>query len=286
MRQPNSLQTELGTGIAAAMRLARVVRRNSLQMVHAARLGHPGGDLSAADILAVLFSGVLRIDPLNPRLLDRDRFIMSKGHCSAALYATLAEAGFFPRERLAEYMKPLSMLNGHPDRNKVPGVEANTGPLGHGLPIGVGAAKAAKITGAAWKTFVLTGDGELQEGSNWEAAMAAAQFRLDNLTVIVDRNRLQQGDETERTVGLEPLAERWRSFGWAAVELDGHDMTALVETLRGVPFQAGRPSCVIAHTHKGRGVSFMEDRVEWHNRVPTERELAAALAELDGPANE
>jgi len=229
---------------------------------------------------------VLRIDPLNPRRPDRDRFIMSKGHCSAALYATLAEAGFFPRERLAGYMKPLSMLNGHPDRNKVPGVEANTGPLGHGLSIGVGAAKAAKITGAAWKTFVLTGDGELQEGSNWEAAMAAAQFRLDNLTVIVDRNRLQQGDETECTVGLEPLAERWRSFGWAVVELDGHDMLALVETLRGVPFQAGRPSCVIAHTHKGRGVSFMEDRVEWHNRAPTEQELAAALAELDGPANE
>jgi transketolase len=286
MRLPNSLQTELGTDTAAAARLARVVRRNSLQMVHAARVGHPGGDLSAADILAALFFGVLRIDPLNPRRPDRDRFIMSKGHCSAALYATLAEAGFFPRERLAEYMKPLSMLNGHPDRNKVPGVEANTGPLGHGLPIGVGAAKAAKITGAAWKTFVLTGDGELQEGSNWEAAMAASQFRLDNLTVIVDRNRLQQGDETERTVALEPLAERWRSFGWAVVELDGHDMLALIETLRGVPFQAGRPSCVIAHTHKGRGVSFMEDRVEWHNRAPTEQELAAALAELDGPANE
>ena len=286
MQSPNSLQTELGTDIAAATRFARTVRRNSLRMVHAARVGHPGGDLSAADILAALFFGVLKIDPLNPRLPDRDRFIMSKGHCSAALYATLAEAGFFPRERLAEYMKPLSMLNGHPDRNKVPGVEANSGPLGHGLPIGVGAAKAAKITGAAWKTFVLTGDGELQEGSNWEAAMAAAQFRLDNLTVIVDRNRLQQGDETELTVGLEPLAERWRSFGWAVVELDGHDMMALVETLRGVPFQAGQPSCVIAHTHKGRGVSFMEDRVEWHNRVPTERELAAALAELDGPANE
>ena len=286
MQSPNPLQTELGTDIASAARSARIVRRNSLRMVHAARLGHPGGDLSAADILAALFFGVLNIDPLNPRQPDRDRFIMSKGHCSAALYATLAEAGFFPRERLAEYMKPLSMLSGHPDRNKVPGVEANTGPLGHGLPIGVGAAIAAKITGAAWKTFVLTGDGELQEGSNWEAAMAAAQFRLDNLTVIVDRNRLQQGDETELTVGLEPLAERWRSFGWAVVEMDGHDMTALVETLRGVPFQAGRPSCVIAHTHKGRGVSFMEDRVEWHNRVPTEQELAAALAELDGPANE
>jgi transketolase len=264
--------------------MALAIRRHSLQMVHAARLGHPGGDLSAADILAALYSSVLRIDPLNPRLPDRDRFILSKGHCSGSLYATLAESGFFPREWLADYMKPLSKLNGHPDRNKVPGVEANTGPLGHGLPIGVGAAKAAKITGASWKTFVLTGDGELQEGSNWEAAMAAAQFQLDNLTVIVDRNRLQQGDATERTVGLEPLAERWRAFGWAVKEVDGHHIETLIRTFRDVPFEAGRPSCVIAHTHKGRGVSFMEDRVEWHHRVPTAEELAAALAELDEAA--
>ncbi len=286
MQPPDSLQIEPGTEIAAAVRFARTVRRTSLKMVHAARLGHPGGDLSAADILAALFTCVLRVDPRHPSRSDRDRFILSKGHCSAALYATLAEAGFFPRERLAEYMLPLSMLNGHPDRNKVPGVEANTGPLGHGLPIGVGAAKAAKITGAAWRTFVLTGDGELQEGSNWEAAMAASQFRLDNLTVIVDRNRLQQGDGTESTIGLEPLAERWRSFGWAVVEIDGHDMSALVETLRGVPFHPGRPSCILAHTHKGHGVSFIEDRVEWHHRVPTDRELAAALVELGGADGE
>lgn len=272
--------------IAAAARMARTIRRNSLRMVHAARLGHPGGDLSAADILAALYFGVLRIDPLNPSMPDRDRFILSKGHCSASLYATLAEAGYFPRERLAEFMKPLSMFNGHPDRNKVPGVEANTGPLGHGLSIGVGAAKAAKITGAAWKTFVLTGDGELQEGSNWEAAMAAAQFGLDNLTVIVDRNRLQQGDETERIVGLEPLADRWQAFGWAVSEVDGHDMAALLGTLRRVPFQAGLPACVIAHTRKGKGVSFMENRVEWHHRVPTDQELADALVELDGAAGE
>jgi transketolase len=263
-------------------RIARKVRMSSLQMVYDANLGHPGGDLSAADILAVLYFDILRLDPANPRWPDRDRFIMSKGHCSASFYSTLAEAGFFPRERLAEYMKPLSMLNGHPDRNKVPGVEANTGPLGHGLPIGVGAAKAAKITGASWRTFVLTGDGELQEGSNWEAAMSAAQFQLDNLTVIVDRNRLQQGDATERTVALEPLADRWRSFGWAVKETDGHDLALLGRTFRATPFEAGRPNCVIAHTHKGRGVSFMEDRAEWHHRVPSAQELAAALQELAG----
>ncbi len=261
--------------------LAKAVRRHILTMIHRARLGHPGGDLSATDILAALFGGVLNVDPANPRMPDRDRFILSKGHCSAALYSILAEVGFFPVARLVEFMQPLSMLNGHPDRNKLPGVEANTGPLGHGLPIGVGVAKAAKITGGAWRTFVLTGDGELQEGSNWEAAMAAAQFGLDNLTVIIDRNGLQQGDETERTVSLEPLADRWRAFGWSVSEIDGHDMGELVRTFSGMPIEAGRPNCVIARTHKGRGVSFMEDRVEWHHRVPTDAELTLALSELD-----
>jgi transketolase len=262
--------------------LARAIRRHSLQMAHAARLGHPGGDLSAADILAALYSGVLRINPEKPNDPNRDRFILSKGHCSAALYATLAESGFFPKECLAEYMKPLSALNGHPDRNKLPGIEANTGPLGHGLPIAVGAAKAAKITGAAWRTFVLTGDGELQEGSNWEAAMAAAQFQLDNLTVIVDRNGLQQGDTTEQTISLEPLTDRWRSFGWAVAEVDGHDCEALIEILNATPLEAGRPTCIIARTHKGQGISFIKDRVEWHHRIPTDAELEKALAELDG----
>jgi transketolase len=270
-----------GLKLKDAGTLARAIRRTSLGMVHSARLGHPGGDFSSADILAVLYSHILRVYPGDPTRPDRDRFILSKGHCSAALYSTLAYSGFFPVKQLDEYMKPLSMLNGHPDRNKVPGVEANTGPLGHGLPIGVGIAKAAKMTDAGWRTFVLTGDGELQEGSNWEAAMAASQFGLDNLTVIVDRNRLQQGAETEETVALEPLAERWRAFGWAVKEVDGHDLQALVDTFRAVPFASGRPSCVIAHTRKGRGVSFMENRVEWHHRVPTAEELAAAFKELE-----
>ncbi|WP_321475822.1 transketolase [uncultured Paludibaculum sp.] len=280
MQSPDPRQADHDLAVAKATRLARTIRRTSLQMVYTAQLGHPGGDLSAADILAALYSAVLHLDPDDPHAPGRDRFILSKGHCSAALYATLAEAGFYPRERLSEFMQPLSPFNGHPNRNKVPGVEANTGPLGHGLPIGVGAAKAAKITNAPWRTFVLTGDGELQEGSNWEAAMAASQFRLDNLTVIVDRNGLQQGAETEQTVGLEPLVDRWRAFGWAVRELDGHDMDALIRTLRTAPFESGRPSCIIARTHKGRGVSFIEDRVEWHHRVPTTEELATALAEL------
>jgi transketolase len=266
----------------AIRRFARTVRCTSLQMVHRSRLGHPGGDLSAADILAVLFSRVLQVDPTHPLAPGRDRFVMSKGHCSAALYATMAEAGFFPRDELASYMGPLSRLNGHPDRNKLPGVEANTGPLGHGLPVSVGMALAAKMDHASWRTFVLTGDGELQEGSNWEAAMAAAHFHLDNLTVIVDRNRLQLGDTTESTISLEPLADRWRAFGWTVREVNGHDVGELLACLGAVPAERERPTCVIAHTHKGRGVSFMEDRAEWHHRVPSDAELSAAIEELMG----
>jgi transketolase len=261
---------------------ARRIRRTSLRMVHQARMGHPGGDLSCADILAVVYFHVLRLQPEAPRDPGRDRFVLSKGHASAALYATLSERGFFPPGDLDTYMRPLSRLNGHPDRNKVPGVEANTGPLGHGLPIAVGMAAAAKLDGARWRTFVLTGDGELQEGSNWEAIMTAAHLRLDNLTAIVDRNRLQQGDATERTVALEPLADRWHAFGWGVVEVDGHDVEALMKTFDALPAVPARPTCIIAHTNKGRGVSFIEDRVEWHHRVPTDEELAAAFEELEG----
>jgi transketolase len=270
------------TALITVLDRARRIRRASLRMVHHARMGHPGGDLSCADILAVLYFHVLRVRPELPSDPNRDRFVLSKGHASAALYATLAEKGFIPHQELDTYMRPLSRLNGHPDRNKVPGVEANTGPLGHGLPIAVGMATAAKLDGAGWRTFVLTGDGELQEGSNWEAIMAASHLRLDNLTVIVDRNRLQQGDATEKTVALEPLADRWRAFGWSVVEVDGHDIDALIKTLSAVPTVSGRPTCVIARTNKGRGVSFIEDRVEWHHRVPTDEELAAALLELEG----
>jgi transketolase len=260
--------------------LAGAVRRESLRMVHRARLGHPGGDLSAADILITLYFGVLHVDPRQPHDPGRDRFIMSKGHCSGALYATLALKGFFPWEELAEYMQPLSRLNGHPNRTVLPGVEANTGALGHGFPIGVGAALAAKMDGASWRTFVLTGDGELQEGSNWEAAMAAAQYGLDNLTVVVDRNGLQQGAPTETTVRLEPLADKFRAFGWAVSEVDGHDYAALLDTLHALPFEPGRPNCIIARTTKGKGVSFIENRAEWHHHVPTDAELEAALREL------
>ncbi|MGD0777311.1 MAG: transketolase [Candidatus Solibacter sp.] len=268
--------------IAALREMANAVRRQSLRMVHRAGAGHPGGDLSSADILAALYFDVLRIDPGRPGDPLRDRFILSKGHCSAALYATLAMAGFFPQDELASFMQPGSRLSGHPHRAELPGIEASTGPLGHGLPIAAGAALAAKIDGAAWRTFVLTGDGELQEGSNWEALMAAAHYQLDNLTLIIDRNGIQQGGRTERILRLEPLADKLRAFGWRVREVDGHDFTQLLEAFRATPFEPGWPSCIIAHTTKGKGVSFIEDRAEWHHHVPTSAELDAALAELDG----
>ena len=210
--------------------LAKSIRERDLKMVHKAKLGHVGGDLSAADILVALyFGGVLCVDPKRPTAPERDRFILSKGHGAGVLYTTLAHAGFIPLEELDTFVQPLSRLNGHPDRKKVPGVETNTGPLGHGLPVAVGCALGARMDGAAWRTIVLTGDGELQEGSNWEAALSAAHYRLDNLTVIVDRNGLQQGDFTERTMHLDPLADKWRAFGWSVREVNGHDLAALLD---------------------------------------------------------
>jgi transketolase len=259
---------------------ANRIRQRNLIMIHKAGAGHTGSDLSAADILTVLyFSGILNVDPQHPHNPDRDRFFMSKGHSSGLLYTTLAFAGFFPEEELDTFMQPLSRLNGHPS-NHVPGVEANTGSLGHGLSMAVGAALAAKMDDAPWRSFVLTGDGELQAGSNWEAATIAPHLGLDNLTLIIDRNGLQLCDWTEHIAPLEPLVGRWQAFGWAVREVDGHDHAALLEILHSLPFEAAKPNCVIAHTHKGQGVSFIKDRACWHHRVPTSEELAAALEEL------
>lgn len=258
--------------------MATDVRAAILRTIGQAGLGHVGGDLSVTDVLTTLLFGVMRLDPAQPRWPGRDRLILSKGHCAAALYSALALRGYFPPAELDRFMAPLSPLNGHPNRRKVPGVEANTGPLGHGLPIAVGCAIAARLAGADWRTFVVLGDGELQEGSNWEAAMAAGHRGLAGLTAIVDRNRLQQGARTEATNRLEPLADKWRAFGWETVEVDGHDHDALLAVLAAAP--ADRPRCVIARTVKGKGVSFIEDRVEWHHKVPSAEQIAAALGEL------
>ena len=257
---------------------SRAIRRHSVQMVYRAKLGHPGGDLSVADILATLYFGVLNVDPANPDDPRRDRFVLSKGHCTGALYSTLAERGFIGLEDLRTYMQPMSRLNGHPNRNYVPGVETNTGPLGHGLPIAVGMAIAGQIDKARYRVFVVVGDGELQEGSNWEAAMTASHRKLANLTLIIDRNGLQQGAPTEETSALEPLADKWRAFGWEVIEVDGHDHAALLDVL-GRP-GTDRPRCIIAHTHKGMGVSYMVDQVNWHHGIPNKEQYEIAMREL------
>ena len=266
--------------IGALSILANSIRQHDLSMIHHAGIGHVGGDFSAIDILVTLYFAVLRVDPKHPDAEDRDRFILSKGHAAGALYTTLAHACFMPLSELDTFAQPLSRLNGHPNRTKVQGVEANTGPLGHGLPIAVGAAIAARLDGKQWRTYVLTGDGELQEGSNWEAAMAAAHYKLDNLTLIIDRNKLQQGAKTEETIRIEPLADKWRAFGWSVREVDGHNYGALLEAFDNTNDEPGRPKCIIANTHKGPGISFMRDRLEWHHRVPTDDEFASALQEL------
>ena len=262
---------------------ARSIRINDLAMVHGIGLGHLGSDFSCIDILATLYlGGALNVDPSRPDDPERDRFVLSKGHAAGALYCTLAEAGFIDQSELATYMAPLSRLSGHPDRRKVPGVETNTGPLGHGFPVAVGIALSAQLAGSPRRTFVLCGDGELQEGSMWEAAMIAGHLGLDGLTLIVDRNRLQQGDRTEDTNRLDPLPERFAAFGWATREVDGHDYQALLDALTAGPFAAGKPSCLIARTRKGQGVTFMTDDVSWHHRVPTADEYATAMTELGG----
>jgi len=268
-----------------------------LATISRAGIGHAGGDLSVLDILTSLYVAVAEVDPLQPGGAERDRIVLSKGHAAVGHYVTLARCGFFDLRALESFARFGSPLGGHADLRRVPGVEASTGPLGHGLPIATGAAIAASIAGAAWRVFVVLGDGELQEGSNWEAAMLAGHRRLCSLTAIIDRNGLQQGGATESTNALEPLAEKWRSFGWDVVELDGHDHLALLEALSdshtascgsSVPpaRERDRPLCVIARTCKGKGVSFMEGRPQWHHRVPTAGELELALAELAARAED
>ena len=260
--------------------IARRIRLRDLDMVYEAGAGHLGSELSCVDLLVALYFHELRVDPSNPAASGRDRFVLSKGHAAGALYVTLAEAGFIDPEEVSTFMRTESRLSGHPDRKAVPGVETNTGPLGHGLPVAVGMAKAAKLRGEPWRTYVLTGDGELQEGSNWEAAMAASQFGLDNLTLLIDRNRFQQGAPVAETNDLEPLADKWRAFGWHVHELDGHDFDSIRGGLEVARATRERPTCLIAHTNKAEGISFMRDRVAWHHRVPTEDEYTRARAEL------
>jgi transketolase len=260
--------------------LARRLRAHSLRMISSAKTSHIGSCLSLADILAVLYGGVLRIDPKKPEWPDRDRLIVSKGHAAAVTYAAVAEAGFMPIERLGEYARNGGQLYGHVTHAGVPGVEMSNGSLGHGLPVGTGMALAGKREGRPWRVFVLMSDGECDEGSNWEAIMFAAHHKLENLTIVIDYNKIQSLDFVAKTIGLEPLADKFTAFGWGVREVDGHDVAALRRTLESVPIEPGKPNAIIAHTIKGKGVSWMENKVLWHYRPPAEDELEKALAEV------
>ena len=242
---------------------------------------HIASILSMADILAVLYGEVLHYKPKEPKWTGRDRFILSKGHAGAGVYATLAESGFFPVEKLQTHYQDGSDLSGHVSHKGIPGVEFSTGSLGHGLPVAAGMALAAKINNKNNRAFVLLGDGECDEGSNWEAILFAAHHKLDNLVAIVDRNMLQSIYSTEETLSLEPFAEKWKAFGWNVVEVDGHNHEEILNACKAVSKVINKPLCVIASTIKGKGVSFMENNILWHYRSPQGSEYEAAMAELE-----
>lgn len=260
--------------------LAKAIRCDALKMVHRVNASHIGSALSIADIVAVLYGDVLRVRPEAPRWEGRDRFLLSKGHACVAVYAALAERGFFPLADLEKYAKDFSDMMSHIS-HKVAGVEFSTGSLGHGLPFGVGKALAAKVRGADWRTFVLLSDGEWGEGSNWEAALFASHHRLDNLVAIMDYNKLQSFGPVSETLGLEPLADKLKAFGWSVQEVDGHDHEGLKTRLKGAPLTPGKPSFLIAHTVKGKGVSYMENKVKWHYSSPNAAQLEQALSEIN-----
>jgi len=260
---------------------AAEIRRAAVTMVAKARASHIGGALSMADILAVLYGEVLRLRSHDPAWAERDRLILSKGHCCASLYAALAIKGFFPNADLDSYGRDDSRLLSHIS-HKVPGVEFSTGSLGHGLPFGCGKALAAKRKKENWRSFVLLSDGELDEGSNWEAILFAPQQKLDNVVVIVDYNKIQSLGSVAEVLELEPLAEKFRAFRWAVKEIDGHDHSAIRGALASLPFEKGKPSCIIAHTIKGKGVDFMENKLQWHYSAPDQEQLVSALSQIQG----
>ena len=256
---------------ADAKVLSWLIRRHGLEMTHLSRGSHIGAIFSLAEIMATLYTGVLNVDPQQPKMDGRDRLILSKGHAGAAVYAALAERGFFPVEELSTHYADGSRLSGHVSHKGVPGVEFSTGSLGHGLAVGAGMALGAKMNKEAWRTYVVMGDGECDEGSVWEAALQAHQYKLDNLIAVIDHNRMQSLDFCENTLALAPFAEKWRAFGWHAIEVEGHDTDALEAAFAEAKAQRGT----------GKGVSFMENNILWHYRTPQGEEYDAALAELE-----
>ena len=265
----------------ASAELALRIRKHAVRMTNLGGSSHVGSVLSMADIVAVLYGGILRVDPANPDAPARDRFILSKGHAGAGIYAALAETGFFSTELLDKHCADGSVLSGHVSHRGVPGVELSTGSLGHGLSVGAGMAYAAKLDKLEYRSFVLLSDGECDEGSTWEAAMFASHHKLDNLVAIVDYNKIQSLGPVSETLTLEPFADKWKAFGWSVAEVDGHDHNSLYASLSAVPRVTGKPSCFIAHTTKGKGVSFMERSVLWHYRTPRGSEYDEALNELN-----
>jgi transketolase len=255
------------------------LRKKTLEAIYEAGAGHTGGGLSCLDILNVLYNRILNVSPEDFSSPTRDRYVQSKGHSVEALYAVLADRGFFPESELKTICHYKSHFVGHPTRH-TPGIEMNTGALGHGLPICIGMALAAKMDNASYRVFTLLGDGELAEGSNWEAGLAAAHYKLDNLTAIIDHNTLQITGHTRDVMSNEPLDEKWRAFGWAVKVINGHDYAQLTEALS-KPAEKGKPTCVIANTIKGKGISFMENVAKWHHGVPSDAELKQALLDLD-----
>lgn len=271
---------QLTRNIETLQSYARAIRIHAVKMLTAAGSGHPGGSLSAADLVAALLFGVMRHDPHNPQWPERDRFIMSKGHCIPAWYAALALAGYFDESHLLTLRRLGSPLQGHPDRVRLPALEASTGSLGQGLSIALGMALAAKLDQAAWRVYCMIGDGESQEGQIWEAAMAAGKFGLDNLTVILDNNNGQIDGYVEDVMPISPIDAKWRAFNWNVVSIDGHDMEQILQALDEARAMKGRPTLIWAKTVKGKGVSFMENDVSWHGKAPTREQMDQAVREL------
>lgn len=259
---------------------AKAIRRHIVSMIHAAQSGHPGGSLSAVEVLTSLYFDIMQIDPQNPQWAERDRFVLCKGHAAPVLYATLAERGFFPVEELNTLRRIGSRLQGHPDMKGVPGVDMSTGSLGQGLSAANGMALAAKLDGKAWRVYALMGDGEQQEGQVWEAAMAAAHYKLDNVTAFIDNNGLQIDGCIDKVMSPAPLADKWQAFGWHVISIEGHDFTAIVRAVAEAKATKGQPTMIIANTIKGKGVCVMENAAEWHGKAPNQTELEQALKEL------
>ncbi len=262
--------------------MARKIRMDIIEMLTMAKSGHPGGSLSAADIMAVLFFDEMRLDPANKDWSERDRFVLSKGHAAPVYYAALANKGFFPREELLKLRKTGHFLQGHPDMRKVPGVDMSTGSLGHGISAAGGMALAGKIDKKSFRVYSLLGDGEMAEGLVWEAAMAASHYKLDNLVAILDYNGLQIDGACEEVMKSSPLDDKWRAFGWNVLEIDGHDLKEIKEALEKAKNFKGKPTIIIAKTIKGKGVSFMENQAGWHGNAPSSEQAELALAELKG----